>query len=474
MSINVAQHYVQVVGTPTQDGELRVRRVYADVLVSGVTGGGTTHNESVNNALALTDSASRLMDYARTPNHDLGLTDATTYKGSPEQSVNNTLNLTHNVLGGRDMPRAVSNAISFTSLGGLNKPVSPANTLTLTDVLVWFNYIGDREPVGNVLNLTHAVTTLSAAGAENTLNLTQSVVYSAPLKQYVSHHIYFVQSIPTPIQVTASNTLYFAQIAGIPLPTQHVSHTLNFVQDSPIGRFDQTLNLTQNVTFAFAIWAANTLNLSDSVTKTSIYLRPVEHTNILGHSLAWYEDTPCDKKNYTPFQGENTINTDFTAPRETLQDPQGDTGNFSLYQPYLGTPTSEVVLRKPEMDNRDRNAQNRVNRETRGGKMFVYADPNWPKVRTLAVTIIGLTETQVDDLQTFMQSTLGQEIGLTDWEGRLWKGVITNPDEVATQDGRGMWTVTFEFEGEMLTVEQPEGDDGSQLNLTQSVTAVIV
>jgi hypothetical protein len=108
--------------------------------------------------------------------------------------------------------------------------------------------------------------------------------------------------------------------------------------------------------------------------------------------------------------------------------------------------------------------------------MIVYADPTWPKVRTLAVTIIGLTETQVDEFQDFMQATVGQEIGLTDWEGRLWKGFIRNPNEPAIQDGRNMWTVSFEFEGEMLDVEQPgnENGDGMAMNLSQAVTAVIV
>jgi hypothetical protein len=128
------------------------------------------------------------------------------------------------------------------------------------------------------------------------------------------------------------------------------------------------------------------------------------------------------------------------------------------------------------MDNRDRNAYTRVNSETRGGELIVYSDPTWPKIRTLAVTVVGLTETQVNELQTFMNSTLGQEVGLTDWEGRLWKGYITNPNEAATQDGPQRWTVTFEFEGEMVDSELPGEDDGrgSVLNITQSVVGVIV
>ena len=108
---------------------------------------------------------------------------------------------------------------------------------------------------------------------------------------------------------------------------------------------------------------------------------------------------------------------------------------------------------------------------------LVFSDPTWPKVRTLAVTIIGLTGAQVDEFHAFMLATVGQEIGLTDWEGNIWKGFITNPNDQATQDGKEKWTVTFEFEGEILDVQTPgeEGDgNGMAMNLTHSVTAVIV
>jgi hypothetical protein len=208
-----------------------------------------------------------------------------------------------------------------------------------------------------------------------------------------------------------------------------------------------------------------------------IYDRTFTHDNAIGHALTWLIDSPCGRKQYTPFQGENTIPLDVSPPRNTLADPQGEASTFKLYQPDLGVHTSEVELRQPELDNRDRNAFSRVSQETRGGKLLVFADPTWPKIRTLAVTIVGLTETKVDELQTFIQSTVGQVIGLTDWEGRLWSGFITNPNEQATQDGKERWTVTFEFEGEMLNVQQAgeEGDgNGMAMNLSHSVTAVIV
>jgi hypothetical protein len=410
--VEVAQHHVQVVGSPTQaTSNLYVRRLYAEVLISVSP---VVHEESVTSNLALTDEVIRL------------------------------------------------------------QAGDTSSTLDLTHIVSHFNYVADRSPVEQTLNLTQTVQTLSALSVNHTLNFSQTVNYSAPTYLTIVQALVLTSSTSTPHRQWVSQNLGISHFLNTPLPLQHVTHTLNFTHDSPIGRVDDTLNLTHSVWFAFSYEATSTLNLTQNVQMNADWARSVEHTNFIGHALTWYEDTPCGQKQYTPFQGESTIpGSTVTAPEENLQDPQGDTGNFSLRTPPLGTPTSQVILRNPELDNRDRNAFTRINNETRGGKLVVYADPTWPTVRTLAVTIVGLIETEVDGLHTFMQSTLGQEIGLTDWEGRLWKGVITNPNEAATQDGKGKWVVTFEFEGEMLDVEQPDGNDGSTLAFTQTVTAVI-
>jgi hypothetical protein len=311
---------------------------------------------------------------------------------------------------------------------------------------------------------------------EHDLGLIQTVNVLAPIKPVVTSVLGLAHHTSTPYRELISHTMNLIHFIPTPLVPQNVSDTLTFTHDSPIGLISDEISFTQVVGFGFAHVISQNLGITDQLHLQSDWVRSVAHTDILGHALTWYEDTPCGRKQYTPFQGENTIPTTVEAPSNELQDPQGDTGNFSVYQPYLGIPIKKVTMRKPELDNRDRNSYTRINNETRGGKIVVYADPDWPKVRTLAVTIIGLIETKVDELHTFMQDTVGQEVGLTDWEGRLWKGFITNPNEVATQDGRGMWTVTFEFQGEMLEVEQPGNDDGNgmAMNLAQSVTGVIV
>jgi len=473
--IRIPAQYVMVLQGPESASEQSVTS--AMTLTDVAVGSIPVLSESANNAMTLTDVAVGYnTTVAASANSAMTLNQVESHTGIMSAFATNTINLVSTATAVRDLPRAASNNITLTSLGGRVTTGAPASTLFITGLAAYFNLVADRTPAGNVMNLTQTVTSLSSLEASNDLGLVQSLEIQFPIKPVISHSLGLSQHTSTPHRAWVASTISMRGFLKTPLPPQNVTDTMNMVQNSPIGRFETTMNLTQSLVYGFSITAANTMNLTDTVGMIAIWNREVEHSDVVGHALTWYEDTPCGRKQYSPFQGENTITSDVGALREDLQDPQGDTGNFSLYTPYLGVPTSEVVLRKPELDNRDRNAFTRISQETRGGKLVVYSDPTWPKVRTLAVTIVGLTETRVDGLQAFMLATVGQEIGLTDWEGRLWKGFIANPNEPAVQDGRDMWTISFEFQGEALDVEQPGNDEGSGMvmSISQSVTAVIV
>jgi len=473
--LRLSQFYNQIVGTPSQStGCVTASRLYADVLISSL---GTTsiHNESVNQSLNLSHSAGTEIPVSA--NNTLNFASVAAGVLNSKQ-VTSTLTLADSAAAARDIPGVVASALTLVSLGGRVLSYTVNSSLNLASLHSQFNYVDDRKPCGNVLVLTDSAIEKNSRDILHDLGLVQTVNIIYPIKPHVIQPIGITDHTSTPHRAFMSDFVYLTQSIGLVLPTQHVTSTINFSHDSPIGRVDQTLNLTQTVNFAYLYELSQNVSLTDSHNLQATFVRTVEHSNFIGHSLTWYEDSDCGRKQYTPFQGDNTIPSlsEFTPPSVDLQDPQGDTGNFSLYTPYLGVATSKVTLRNPEMDNRDRNAYTRVNNETRGGKLIVFSDPQWPNIRTLAVTITGLTETEVDSYQDFMKVTLGEEIGLTDWEGRLWKGVITNPNEAATQDGRARWTVTFELEGEMLEVEQPGNDNGNgmAMNLSQSATAVIV
>ena len=116
----------------------------------------------------------------------------------------------------------------------------------------------------------------------------------------------------------------------------------------------------------------------------------------------------------------------------------------------IADPGDILVLRAPNLGNKDKLTFNRISRETRGGTLIVYADPIWPKIETLALTFSGLSADEKDDLLAFFDDHLGQEIGLVDWEGRYWTGVIMTPDDPVVQDNRDTFSASFEFEGELI------------------------
>jgi hypothetical protein len=201
-------------------------------------------------------------------------------------------------------------------------------------------------------------------------------------------------------------------------------------------------------------------------------------TNFIGHSLTYYVESPCSTKAYTPFIGENTIPNSPTPPDDEQPIVQADPTNtrFQLTYPALATPTDTVELRAPELDNIDRLSFTRINRETRGGKLSVFADPAWPKTETVIATFVGLTRTEIEDLQTFFVDHIGEEIGMQDWEGREWVGVVTTPNESAVNDGgrnacggKG-WTITFEFEGVLVDGHAPN----NSLSLSQTINTTVV
>jgi hypothetical protein len=453
MGVRASQAYLSVVGQQQQDGEVRVRRMYVDVLIQP-SGGGDIDAEATSN-LSLNQTAVGIVE---------------------EQFADSTINFTDNAVAARTRSLSASSTLNFVQLGSKVETASGNNALSLNQTVFQFNYVDDRKPAGDTLNLTQVVFLSNNPNAGSTLALTQNVTVDFPTKIALAQPLGLSQSASTPVtyRESVSQALSFTQISSVPVEL-NVTHNLALTQLGSMSSIVDTLNLVHTAVAAKGYVVASELDVEHTVGVTGDFIRSIEDDLGIGHALTWFEDTPCNRKNYTPFQGDNTIASGITPPRGSISDPQGNTSDtFSLYTPYLGTPTEKVDLRAPELDNRDRNAYTRVNRETRGGKLIVYADPNWPNVRTMVVTVIGLTETEVDSFQSFTQNTIGNEIGVTDWEGQMWKGVITNPNEAAVQDGKERWTITFEFEGERLEVERPGNeDDGGVLDLSQSATAVI-
>lgn len=196
----------------------------------------------------------------------------------------------------------------------------------------------------------------------------------------------------------------------------------------------------------------------------------VESELILKHSVAYSlvrDTTDCD---YTPFVSDSDADT--VPPRPILPEarqPALEGVRFRLtYPPFDTGPTEEFVdLRAPDFGNREAIGPVRVNRESQGGTLTIFADPIWPEVHTLSMSFKALKQEQARGLLNFIERYLGQEIGIYDYEGRVWKGIITNPDEAVTQDGRESYSAQIEFEAERVH----QLNRVAQTNLGVTVTA---
>jgi hypothetical protein len=206
------------------------------------------------------------------------------------------------------------------------------------------------------------------------------------------------------------------------------------------------------------------LAIVQAITGESEFGRSLSHTGVVADAVAYYFDTSCSRKSYNRYDG---------AGAGSAIPAMGLTFDATIALESLSGTKQQLTLRNPETDDRRRVGFQRINRETRGGELGVYKDPSWPNLQSLLFTMVALSDgkggcpEKINNLLSFFQSTLGQEILIHDWEGITWRGVVTTPNETAVEDRDGWWTISFEFEGVDL-----DGSTGDQhLDMDQTVSA---
>jgi hypothetical protein len=193
------------------------------------------------------------------------------------------------------------------------------------------------------------------------------------------------------------------------------------------------------------------LSIGDKASVKVVRALHVTDNIVVEQSFVYIVPYALVKRDYHPFVGSGTAGNP-APPPATLTGPSSlAPGEFTLFYPPTGTATDTLVLRAPEFGNKDRLQFNRISRETRGGTLVVYADPMWPKIQTLVLTFSALKPAQAEALLEFMENHLGLEIGLWDWEGRQWTGIITKPTDPVVQDSKYSYTGSLEFEGQLVT-----------------------
>jgi len=433
MALKVTRQFGEVMGS--SEGELRVTRQYMEVLALSYI----TYEESVENSLGISD---------------------TVHLPERHERVETVISLNETLPG--EFREGLSDSLSFIQTATRVQTAELESTIEFLED--WTNYLN----VGEHISLHESLTLTDGFEFElglffmltSPMSLSQSVVDIGPRYRTLWTRIHLHDGMPFEDKFERlTDTFNLLDYAGRPYEVA-ASSTLSLIQDAYRKQTPTTIiNFVQSLDYGKTKGlATQELNLEQLIDLQGDWTRTIIQTSGIEHSLTYYLPDPCDKKAYTPFVGESTVSSNPTPPNNTPPLIQGlpDGERFLLLHPALGEATDIVELRAPNLDNRERQAFTRINRETRGGKLSVFADPTWPQVNTLVLSFSGLTKAEVEETQEFMLVHLGEEIGIIDWEGRQWAGIVTNPNERAVQDGKRSFTLTFEFEG-VLVETTPSG-----------------
>src|SRR5574340_265827 len=169
----------------------------------------------------------------------------------------------------------------------------------------------------------------------------------------------------------------------------NASDTLSLWEDVRFP-LDKTANDSLVLVEACYGWVGQTvtdiLTLTESVSYDFVKVETVveELVNLTDAVMVDLEST--DMCGYNPLLGNIPV-IDPNASGVTLS-----------YPPT--SPTTTVTLRGPELGNKESLEYQRINRESRGGSLIIFADPMWPKIKKLGLSFTGLSETTGQALLT--------------------------------------------------------------------------
>ena len=300
-----------------------------------------------------------------------------------------------------------------------------------------------------------------ARTVSESIALTEAVVVQGPIYVEIRHILRFEEDVyghNSTINVTVAETVDFRETAGRVFEVT-VSESIGFEEAGAKENKEvvqDVLAFSQTLAAGKSKGVYETLGLTQTIEIHGIFSRPVSESLGLQQACTCWIDGPRRfDRQYYPFVGDGANSP--TPPSLALNAPlEGITAPFQLVYPAAGAVTDSCTLRAPNLGNRDRLGFNRINRETRGGTLVVFADPIWPKTQTLVLSFSGLRRSEGLDLLDFLSVHLGQEIGLIDWESRYWRGIVTATTDPVVEDSHDSFSVNFEFEGELDTFWSPQ------------------
>lgn len=154
-----------------------------------------------------------------------------------------------------------------------------------------------------------------------------------------------------------------------------------------------------------------------------------------------------DKNTYSP---SISPGNSFLTPPPAIGPLLVKAATITFTYPFT-SPTTTLIVRSPQMGNKETLSLRRVNRVTRGNSLRIFNNRSWPRDHVLAISVAGLEKETVDDLIDFINLSLGKDIGYLDYESRQWKGIIMNPKTVVTDLTKACnFSADIEFMGEVV------------------------
>ncbi|MHA2265648.1 MAG: hypothetical protein ACXAEN_24925, partial [Candidatus Thorarchaeota archaeon] len=366
-NIRVTRTLAEVAGTVAQP-DVRLYRLGMHALVEDTGALERSAQDTVN--FSDQDIVSRPVALSQTATFSQTIGLINTLNPSIEQEV--TFSHSNGVLATK-RPNA-SNTVTFSQSGNatlINKQVTQTVTFSHQVNIVGEKSFSETQTVTFThsvdgvfpINISHTVTFSDVSGAGK--------IIPGGIETFASQTVTFSQAVQkvrikaSATSHSATQTVTFSQAALLPISVAIPQFfILSQTADPSI-----TKNVEQDVTFSHVI--------TPVITRSPV----VTQTINFGHAVGFLSNN-IDLCGYTPFIGENTIADAPAPPPATLAVTK--TNSVVLSHPIV-TPTLTVTIRAPEFGESQALNFDRINRESRGGTLQIFSDPDWPKQETLVL-----------------------------------------------------------------------------------------
>lgn len=402
---------------------------------------GISNTKPVSQSLHLTDMAFSPRQLLVSASDSISLSDGAEH-GVFVVEAHQSLVLTDQALVLRLPSNVVTDTLTLTDFARLSERfVKATDVIAITDTVVWTgpHYVGATNPLITSLLVFDPVTvTLSS----HIVGLSDAASANVQRNNLLTHQYISLSEVAIGVVVKA---------AGTAVDASDTLALTDKAQLSIVLSVSQTLTLTDSASTWVGVPLSNQLTLTDIAgLQISHAATTLLDTISLSDAVRFVIERTCDRFLFSPNIGSNSDPSAPASPPNALPAASMLTG-FRLRFPSSGSPTDEVILpRKPEFGNIDRFQFDRINRESRGGTLLVFADPIWPKIKIKVFKFSSLKKVDAYALRDFMAAHPGLDIELIDHENRAWVGVITKQQDGIIQDDRNSFTASFEFEGERV------------------------